>query len=157
MNTRLTTTIFLTALLVLTGCGGGEKPADKAPTTTETAPPKEAKPEPSTAPGPTGTATISGVVTYEGEVPALKTVKMDADPGCAKLHTSPVKSEMLVLGDGNTLGNVFVRVSSGLPGGSYPPPGEAARMKALAGESDVSADETQLLMELGYIEPDGGH
>lgn len=38
-----------------------------------------------------------------------------------------------------------------------PPPGEAARMKALAGESNVSADETQLLMELGYIEPDGGH
>ena len=30
-------------------------------------------------------------------------------------------------------------------------------MKALAGEADVSANETQLLMELGYIEPDGGH
>ena len=42
---------------------------------------------------------------------------MDADPACAKKHTGPVPSEMLVLGSGNTMGNILVWVSKGLPAG----------------------------------------
>lgn len=62
-------------------------------------------------------ATISGVVTYQGKVPALKPLAMDADPVCAKKHGSPVASEALVLGSGNTMANVMVRVVKGLPAG----------------------------------------
>jgi plastocyanin len=58
---------------------------------------------------------VKGSIKYEGAVPALKPIAMDADPGCAKKHTSPVANDMLVLGSGNTLGNVFVKVSKGLP------------------------------------------
>lgn len=67
---------------------------------------------------------VTGTVKYEGSVPKLRSIRMDADPGCAKKHTSPVKSEMLVLGDGNTMGNVFVRVISGAPAKDYPAPKE---------------------------------
>ena len=51
---------------------------------------------------------------------------MAADPNCAKKHSSPPMSEMLVLGEGNTVANIFVSVTGGLPGGSYPPPPEPA-------------------------------
>lgn len=68
-------------------------------------------------------ATISGTVTFEGKVPTLKPVAMEADPACARKHTSPVPSEALVLGDGNTMGNILVRVVKGLPAGkTYPAP-----------------------------------
>jgi len=68
-------------------------------------------------------ATISGSVTFDGKPPALKPLAMDADPACAKKHSSPVPNEMLVLGSGNTMGNVIVYVSKGLPTGkTWPVP-----------------------------------
>jgi plastocyanin len=71
-------------------------------------------------------ATITGTVTYEGKVPTLKPLAMDADPACAAKHDKPVVNEMLLLGPGNTMGNVVVSVKSGLPAGkTYPAPKEA--------------------------------
>lgn len=68
-------------------------------------------------------STISGTVTFEGKVPALKPLAMDADPACAKKHSKPVLSEMLALGSGNTMGNILVWVSKGLPAGkTWPAP-----------------------------------
>ena len=120
------------AALTLAGCGGGGGSSE----TTETAPPPAAPAESPAPPaptagggGPTGTGSIAGTVKYEGEVPTLKPLAMDADPNCAKKHSGPVPSEVLVLGDGQTLGNVYVRVKSGLPAGAtYPAPAEPARL-----------------------------
>jgi plastocyanin len=68
-------------------------------------------------------ATITGTVTFDGKAPALKPLAMDADPVCAKKHTSPQPNEMLVLGSGNTMGNILVWVSKGLPAGkTWPVP-----------------------------------
>ena len=70
-------------------------------------------------------ATITGTVTYDGKVPNLKPLAMDADPACASKHTSPVANEMLLLGSGNTMANIIVSVKSGLPAGkTYPAPKE---------------------------------
>jgi plastocyanin len=66
--------------------------------------------------------TVSGTVSYSGAVPTLKPVQMDADPGCAKKHGSPPPNEMLVLGDGNAMANVFVSVKSGLAKKDHPAP-----------------------------------
>ncbi len=67
--------------------------------------------------------TVTGTVTYDGKVPTLKPLAMDADPACAGKHKAPVPNEMLVLGSGNTMGNILVRVVGGLPEGkTYPPP-----------------------------------
>lgn len=74
-------------------------------------------------------AAISGTVNYDGKVPNLPKVTMDADPVCAKKNPSGAVSEALVLGDGNTMGNVFVRVVKGLPAGkTYPKPATAVVM-----------------------------
>ena len=45
--------------------------------------------------GAAGAATVSGTIKYEGRVPSLKPLAMDADPACAKKHAKPVLSEML--------------------------------------------------------------
>jgi plastocyanin len=67
--------------------------------------------------------TITGTITFDGKVPTLKPLAMDADPVCAKKHAKPVPNEMLVLGNGNTMGNVLVWVSKGLPAGkTWPAP-----------------------------------
>ena len=68
-------------------------------------------------------SSITGTVTFVGTVPKLGSIPMDADPVCAKKHSTPVQSEKLVLGPGNTMGNILVYVSKGLPAGkTYPAP-----------------------------------
>jgi plastocyanin len=68
-------------------------------------------------------SSITGTITFDGKAPALKPLTMDADPVCAKKHSGPVPSEMLVLGTGNTMGNVMVWVSKGVPAGkTWPAP-----------------------------------
>ena len=68
-------------------------------------------------------SSITGTVTFAGTVPNLRPLAMDADPACAKKHSAPVPNEMLVLGSGNTMGNILVWVSKGLPAGkTWPAP-----------------------------------
>lgn len=68
-------------------------------------------------------STVTGTVIFNGTAPKLNPLAMAADPACAKKHTSPVPSEMLVLGPGNTMANIIVYVSKGVPAGkTYPAP-----------------------------------
>lgn len=71
-------------------------------------------------------ATITGTVKYEGDVPKFKTVKMDSDPICLTHHEGPVYPQILELGEGNSMGNVFVHVVSGLSQKKYSAPSEPA-------------------------------
>jgi plastocyanin len=65
---------------------------------------------------------VTGTVTYTGKVPNLKPLDMAADPGCAAKHQGPVPSDVLVLGPGNTMANVMVRVKSPVAGTFTAPP-----------------------------------
>jgi plastocyanin len=69
-------------------------------------------------------STITGTITFDGKPPVLRPIAMDAEPVCAKKHAGhPVQPEMLVLGTGQTMANVMVYVSKGLPAGkTYPVP-----------------------------------
>jgi plastocyanin len=68
-------------------------------------------------------STVTGTVTFDGKAPALRPIAMDAEPVCAKKHAGPAPNEALVLGSGNTMGNIMVYVSKGLPAGkTYPAP-----------------------------------
>jgi plastocyanin len=68
-------------------------------------------------------STITGTITFSGTPPTLKPIAMDADPVCAKKHPTPAAAEMLVLGSGQTMANVMVWVSKGLPAGkTWPAP-----------------------------------
>src|SRR6185503_14126799 len=63
-------------------------------------------------------STVTGTIIFDGKAPTLRPLSMDADPVCAKLHGGkPVPAEMLSLGSGNTMGNILVWVSKGVPAG----------------------------------------
>ncbi len=86
------------------GAGGGAAPAAEAP-------PAE----------PLGTSTIAGSVRFDGDVPELRPLNMDADPACAAKHSGPVYPEILAVGEQAGLANVLVYVADNLPEGPYPP------------------------------------
>ena len=69
-------------------------------------------------------ASISGTIKYEGDVPKFNEIKMEADPICLTHHTTPVYPQTLVVGEGNTMANVFVYVKGGLAAKTYPVPSE---------------------------------
>ena len=75
-------------------------------------------------PGVALAATVTGTVVFDGKAPALKPLAMDAEPVCHKMHGGkPTPNEMLVLGGGNTMGNMIVWVSKGVPAGkTWPAP-----------------------------------
>ncbi|CAM2064314.1 Carboxypeptidase regulatory-like domain-containing protein [Sulfidibacter corallicola] len=78
---------------------------------------------------PLAAGEVSGTIKWEGKVPKMKALRMDADPVCANHHQEePARSEVLVLGEGQTMANVLVRVKSGLPDKKWDPPKEAAVM-----------------------------
>jgi hypothetical protein len=69
-------------------------------------------------------STITGSVVFAGTPPVLRPLPMDAEPICHKKHGGkPGPNEALVLGSGNTMGNIMVWVSKGLPAGkTWPAP-----------------------------------
>jgi plastocyanin len=64
--------------------------------------------------------TVSGKVTYTGTPAKQKPIDMSKEPSCAKQHATPVTTETVVAGAGNTLGNVVVYVSAGADDANAP-------------------------------------
>jgi len=64
--------------------------------------------------------TITGTVKYEGKVPPLKPIDISSNPACHAMQHGPVVNEMLVLGEGQTMANIVVSVTSGLEKKDYP-------------------------------------
>jgi hypothetical protein len=68
-----------------------------------------------------GAGTVTGKVTYEGTPARQKPIDMSKEPGCAQQHPTPITTETVVVGPGNTLANVVVYVSAGAPDDATPP------------------------------------
>ncbi len=56
---------------------------------------------------------IAGTVTYTGDTPTLTKINMAADPKCVANNAGDVLPQILVLGTGNTVANVLVKVTKG--------------------------------------------
>src|SRR5581483_8417357 len=102
--------VALAAAVMLAACGGGQQsnaaPKSGGGAASATAKATGQKIDPAT------TRTISGKVTVDGAVPENATIKMNADPVCAKETAgTPQTMETYVVGsDGKSLANVFVYV-----------------------------------------------
>ena len=71
-----------------------------------------------------GTATLSGVVKFEGEAPKRIPLKMAADPSCGKQHPTPALSEDLVINQKGGLQNVIVFIADGLGDRTFESPSQ---------------------------------
>ncbi len=64
--------------------------------------------------------TISGAVTFTGTPPKMRPIDMAKEPSCASQHSTPVKTESVVTGPGNTVQWVVVYISAGDQASSAP-------------------------------------
>jgi hypothetical protein len=72
---------------------------------------------------------VTGTITFEGAPPVMKPIDMSVVPECHALHKDkPLVAEDLVLGPGQTMGNVLVFVSKGLPDKQWPMPDKPAEL-----------------------------
>ena len=116
MKTRHWIASAVVPALLLTACGGAKEEAkkDEAPAA---APAASAPPI-----DEANAATVTGKINYTGDKPRLAIISMDATPACARQHSTPQRSEEVVLNSNGTLKNVFVWVKSGLPDRQWPTP-----------------------------------
>lgn len=70
-------------------------------------------------PQPSG-GSVSGKVTYEGTPAKPKVIDMAKEPSCAKQHATPPTTESVVTGPNNSLENVVIYISAGVPDDSAP-------------------------------------
>jgi plastocyanin len=98
-------------------CGGGSQPA-------QTPAGEPAATGPSTTVDPATAATVAGKITLEGTLPANQPIRMNADPACVAANKGQTPTQETFVGEGGSLGNVFVYVQSGL-NGSFPAPTSA--------------------------------
>lgn len=145
----------LAAGLLITACGGAGDSADDGSAHVTPPPAAEAVAEnPPPAAAPMGTSSVAGTVVFEGEAPRLRPIAMDADPDCAAKHEEPVAAQSLVLGEGQSLGNVFVQVKNP-PAGGYPPPAEPAVIDQKGCLYQPRVVGMQVGQELKFLNSDG--
>ncbi len=99
------------SIIGVLACGGGEGGSDGGDDAATVA--------------PLGTASINGVVTFDGTPPANPTIDMADEPECVAKYTDDARDPIVSVTDG-MLANVFVRVTGGLPAGPYPMPASPA-------------------------------
>jgi len=101
--------LFLFAVAAA-ACGSPGQPEGGAPASPVSAP----------APTPIGASTISGTIKLEGTPPEARVIRMSSDPLC--MPEGPTVSEVVLVGPGNGLQNVFVYVKDGLGDRTFPAP-----------------------------------
>jgi hypothetical protein len=104
--------ILLGTMPFVAACGGGEQPKSEAPATQAAAP----------AASSSGTASVSGKITFDGTVPPSEKIKLSADPKCVAMHKDGMQRSVLRVKDGG-LADVLVYVKSGA-NGTYAPPAD---------------------------------
>lgn len=115
MKARFLYAVLAVAIaLSLSACGSKEK-AEETP----------AAPAAAFAPVDPATAgAITGAVKLDGPAPKAQRIRMDAEPNCAKMHSTPLMSEDYVVGDKGALANVVVYVKDGLGNRTFDTPKE---------------------------------
>ena len=99
---------------------------------------------------------ITGKAVYEGNVPQLKPVDTSGDPSCAAhFGDNPPMNEALVLGEGNTMANILVKVTKGLPEKTWEAPKEPVVMTQAGCRYAPHVVVVQLGQTLTVKNPDG--
>lgn len=119
-NAKLLSISVLTLALFVSSCGRREEAPATAETPAPTAQPAGERVDPATA------ATVTGKVAFAGSKPTARPIRMDAEPACKGLHTSPPAAEDVVVNSNGTLRYAFVYVKDGLGNRNFETPKEPA-------------------------------
>jgi plastocyanin len=117
----------VTLSVAVTACGGGQESSSSSPETAESA---AAAPAGGGA-GRVDAATagsIMGMVSIDGMAPDNEPIRMNADPVCVQQNSGTQYQETFVVGEGNSLGNVFVYVKDGLGNYVFDPPTDSVTL-----------------------------
>ncbi len=98
---------------------------------------------------------VTGTIHFEGKAPVMKTIDMSGDAGCVCDKDNPPTAEALVMGEGQTMANVFVEVVSGLPDKEYPAPAEPVVLTQKGCIYSPHVFVVQLGQGLKILNPDG--
>ncbi|MDE2009717.1 MAG: hypothetical protein KGJ09_06520 [Candidatus Omnitrophica bacterium] len=98
---------------------------------------------------------ITGTVKYEGMVPPKRFIPMEADPVCYAIHKGNIYLPSLLLGKGNTLGNTFVFIKSGLKQSVYPPPARPAVISQAGCDYHPHVIGVMAGQKVEFLNPDG--
>ncbi len=123
MRQWILTVLSVAFVLTLWGCKGGQQQQTQQPPSAQPSATTEGKPtaEPTPPPAPTdGSATLYGVVKFEGTPPKPEPISFGAELQCAAMHPQPPTKEDLVVNSNGTLRWTLVYVKSGLPAGYKP-------------------------------------
>ncbi len=99
-------------------------------------------------------ASITGTIKFEGDTPKFKEIKMDADPICSAQHKEPVFPQSLLLGAGNTMGNVLVQVKNP-PKGTYAVPSDVIIVDQKGCNYNPHVIAAQVGQKVKILNPDG--
>ena len=116
MIRRADACVVLSLLLTAAACGSPTPDGGKAGSST----PAPAAAPATEAPVVLGESTITGHIKFEGKAPTPRVIRMDSDQLC--MPEGPNTSEVIVVGPGNGLQNVFVYVKDGLGDRKFPAP-----------------------------------
>ncbi len=98
---------------------------------------------------------ITGTIKYDGVVPLPRLVHMDADPICYAVNRGNVHSRAVILGDANSLSDVFVYIKSGLTKSHYPPSPQAAVINQAGCNYSPHVSGVMVGQKVRFLNPDG--
>ena len=97
---------------------------------------------------------VTGTIKFDGATPKFKEVKMDADPICSAQHKDAVYPQTLLLGEGQTMGNIFVQVKNA-PAGTYTAPADAVVIDQKGCNYDPHVVSVMVGQKVKILNPDG--
>jgi len=98
---------------------------------------------------------IVGTVKYDGPLPHAKLIHMDADPICYAINKGNVHAQSVVVGNDNTLGDVFIYIKSGLTNGNYPAPEQTAVINQAGCNYSPHVIGVMAGQKVKFLNPDG--
>lgn len=103
---------------------------------------------------PVMAGSLTGTAVFKGSPPKPKQLKVNSDAICMAVRGGPLYTEHIVLGEGNTLANVFIQVKNP-PEGKYPAPTEAAVLDQKGCNYQPHVQVVRVGQPLKILNPDG--
>lgn len=100
--------------------------------------------------------TVTGTITFADPPPPMKAIDTASDPACAAMHAGePLVNEALVLGEGQTMANILVRITKGVPEKEYAVPSEPVVMTQAGCRFEPRMAVVMTGQTLRVLNPDG--